>query len=142
MQQSKVRFGDQESIETQKLYYNVLISQFILKLCECEVILNKSVKSTKLISDPAIKSKTKTKLILNQLLFNNKTQTFPVHRLQAIQYFKVWYLLLILWSLCNNIICFVLFNTKQETKKRKYGNVAEEDKTTFGLFVRNRSILT
>lgn len=59
------------------------------KLCSSQITLNKSVKSTYLFHDHSIKSKTKTKQLLQDLAFTNNHKLFPIHRDQAIDYFAV-----------------------------------------------------
>ena len=67
-----------------------MISSFIVSTLKLQISLNKSVKNTYLIYDYSIKSKTKTKEILQKLAFDNnyRSKLFPSHRKQASDYFE------------------------------------------------------
>ena len=61
----------------------------MVEILQLQISLNKSVKNTYLVHKHAIKSKTKTKQILQKLAFDtNYHSTFPSHRNQAKDYFE------------------------------------------------------
>ena len=67
------------------------MSAYILRTIQIKITLHKSVKENYLISKHALKSKNQTKIkrLLQQYAFDNNSSSFPAHRKQAIQYFKV-----------------------------------------------------
>eukprot|EP01084_Bolivina_argentea_P015382 28780_1 len=79
-------------IELRKLIYNALVCSYLTNLCAKRISLNQSAKKSYLLSEHSIKSKSKTKLLLQQ--YSTKSlysSTFPAHRREAIDHFQKQY---------------------------------------------------
>ena len=106
------------NLEIKQLYYQCLLYSYLLNICTEKVRLVKSVKLTDLICEHAIIAKTKTKQIL-QSFSDQHSKSFPCHRQQAIDYFKVKYLFITLYIIHVYINVYIYM---QYTEKTGIGN--------------------
>lgn len=78
------------------LYCKALIASYFSNMCTKQISLSKSGAKSYLISEYVIKTKTKTKQLLQTYAYNDNNNNaihykniFPSHRRQAIDHFEV-----------------------------------------------------
>ena len=77
-----------------KLYQLILRNSFLLNILQLTITLNKSVKTTHLIPEHPLKTKTKVRALIQKYCIeqHQSQSSFPCHRTQAIDYFKNQYI--------------------------------------------------